>query len=101
MARKTQAELIAELEQQLADRRAKAEAKAKAEADKAVEKATAKAERIEKQIEKLTKVIDEATEKRAMLSLELEGIEAEVVDVILDSAETADEPFTELTLEEV
>ena len=39
-----------------------------------------------------------ATEKRAMLSLELEGIETEVVEVILDAPEAS---FTELTLEEV
>jgi hypothetical protein len=96
--RRTEAERIAALEAELAAAKSKAEAKAKKAETEALEKAAAKAERIEKQIEKLTKVIDEATEKRAMLSLELEGIEVEVVDTILDSSEAT---FEELTLEEV
>lgn len=96
--RRTEAERIAALEAELAAAKSKAEAKAKKAETEAIEKAAAKAERIEKQIAKLTTVIDEATEKRAMLSLELEGLEFEVVETILDS-EDAD--FVELTLEEV
>ena len=98
MARKTEAQLIAELEAKLEERKAKAAEKAAAAEAKSIEKAEAKSARLEKQIDSLTKRIDELTEKRAMLSLELEGIEATVVDTILDSPDAS---FTELTLEEV
>jgi hypothetical protein len=54
MARKTEAQLIADLEAKLAERKAKAEEKAAAEQAKAEDKAKADAERITKAIERKT-----------------------------------------------
>jgi sRNA-binding protein len=84
MARKTEAQLIADLEAKLAERKAKAEEKAKAAEAKAEDKAKADADRITKTIERKTEQRDALNTEIAELSLKLAGIDVEVVEAELE-----------------